>query len=126
MTATFPCNLPMVRCLSAPLCVVVECPLSPVMETTGRAASPLRALHEAPCDLIPRLVDGTDSLDEFRRPAASQPSRGDHAIADIGVDTSHQECPDRAEMSALVLDRGVICVSFVALSCREHNCDSDL
>ena len=41
-------------------------PLSPVMETSGRAVSPLRVLHEAPCDLIPRLVEGTDALDELR------------------------------------------------------------
>src|ERR1700694_6285467 len=61
-------------------------------------------LHEAPCHRIPRLVGGTDSLDEFCGPAASQTDRGDHAVADIRVDTGYQECDDRAEIPAVVLN----------------------
>src|ERR1700693_3375987 len=122
MTATFPCNLPMVRCLF----VLCRMALSPVMETWGRAASPLRVLHEAPCHLIPRLVEGADALDEFRGPAASPTGRGDHAVADIGVDTAHQECADRAEMPALVLDGCAIGFTFAELSCRERACKADL
>ena len=52
------------------------------------------ALHEAPCHLITCLVDGTDTFDELRSPTASQTGCGDHAIADVGVDTGHQECAD--------------------------------
>jgi len=90
------------------------------------ATSPLRVLHEAPCHLIPRLVDGPDSLDELRGPAASQTGRGDHAIADIGVDTAHQECADRAEIPALVLDGCAKGFTFAELSCRERACKTDL
>src|SRR6202051_3309270 len=101
-------------------------PLSPVMETSGRAMSPLRVLHEAPFHLVPHLVDGTDSLDELRGPAASQTRRGDHAIADIRVDTGHQECADRAEIPALVLNGCAIGFAFAEFSCRERACETDL
>src|SRR5258707_9292913 len=101
-------------------------PLSPVIETSVRAASPMWILHEAPCHLIPRLVDGTHSRDEFRGPAASQTGRGDHAIADIRVDTGHQECADRAEIPALVFKGCAIGVAFAEFSCRERACETDL
>src|ERR1700682_1066686 len=101
-------------------------PLSPVVETAIRAASPVRVRHEAPCLLISRLIDGTDSLDELGGPAASQTGRGDHAIADIGVDAGHQECADRAEIFALVLDGCAIGFAFVKFACRECACETDL
>src|SRR6266481_2610930 len=84
------------------------------------------SLHEAPCHLIPRLVDGTHSLDELRRPAASQTGRGDHAIADIRVDTGHQEYAHRAEIPALVLKGCAVGFAFAELSCRERACETDL
>jgi hypothetical protein len=99
-------------------------PLSSVIETAVRAASRMWVLHEALCHLIPRLVDGADSLDEFRGGAASQTRRGDHAIADIGVDTAHQECADRAEMPALVIDGCAKGFAFAELACRA--CETDL
>src|ERR1700742_1641289 len=103
MTATFPCNLHIVPsfCGSRPFVMLANA-LPSVIETSVRAASPMRVLQEALCHLIPRLVDGTDSLDELRSPTASQTRRRDHPIVDIRVDTGHQEGGDRAEIPALV------------------------
>src|ERR1700752_1741957 len=83
-------------------------------------------LHEAPFHFIPRLVDGTDSLNQFRSPATSQPGRGDHAIADIGVDTGHQKCANRTEMPALFLDGCAIGFAFPKFSCRERTGETNL
>jgi hypothetical protein len=82
--------------------------------------------HEAPCHLILRLIDGTDSLDELRSPTASQTGRGDHAIADIRVDTGHQKCADGAEMPALFLGGCAIGFAFAEFSCRERARETDL
>src|ERR1700722_14310821 len=104
MTATFPCNLPTARSLSVSICYAGRYSARPVIRTSVRAASPIYVPHEEPCHLVPRLIDGADSLDEFRGPAASQNGCRDHTVADIRIDTSHQKGPDRAEMLALVLD----------------------
>src|ERR1700736_4868624 len=95
-----------------------------VIETSVRAVSPM--WHEAPCHLILRLVDGADSLDELRSPTASQTGRRDHAVADIGVDTGHQKCADRAEMPALFLDGCAIGFAFPEFTCRERARETDL
>ena len=89
-------------------------------------SSPMRLLHEAPCHLISRLVDGTDSFDELRSATASQTGRSDHAVADIRVDTGHQKCADGAEMPALFLDGCAIGVAFAEFSCRERAREADL
>jgi hypothetical protein len=65
-------------------------------------------------------IGGTDSFNEFRGPTPSQTGRGDHAIANIRVDTGHQKCADRAEMPVLFLDRCAIGVAFAEFSCCEH------
>src|ERR1700689_4704051 len=99
MTAIFACNLPIVHSLRWSRNVWLM-RRSLVVE---RAALPMRVLHEAPYHRIARLVDGTHSLDKFRGLAASQTGGGDHAIADIRVDTGHQKSADRAKVSALFL-----------------------
>src|SRR5580700_2404993 len=91
-----------------------------------RRASPMWVLHEAPCHLSSRLVDGTDSFDELRSATASQTGRSDHAVADIRVDTGHQKCADGAEMPALFLDGCAIGVAFAGFSCRERACEANL
>src|ERR1700729_1432343 len=91
-----------------------------------RPASPTWVLHEAPCHLIPRLVDGTDTFDELRSATASQTGCGDHAIADIRIDTGHQEWADRAEIPALVLDGCAVGFAFAEFSCCERARETDL
>src|SRR5271169_4779612 len=95
-------------------------PLPSVMETSAWG------LHEAPCHLVPRLVDGTDTLDELRCPTASQTGRGDHTIADIRVDTGHQERADRAQIPALILDGCEIGFAFPEFSRGERARETDL
>src|SRR5579859_6022517 len=89
-------------------------------------ASLMSALHEAPCHVIPRLVDGTDTFDELCSPTASQTGRGDHAIADVGVDAGHQERADRAEVPALLVDSCAIGFAFAEFSRCERARETDL
>ena len=86
----------------------------------------MRVQHEAPGHVFPRLVDGTHSLDEFRGPAASQTRCGEHAIADIRVNTGHEKSADRTEMLALFLDGRAKNFALEQLSCRERARESDL
>jgi hypothetical protein len=89
-------------------------------------ASQIWVLHEESRHLIPRLVDGADSLDEPRGPAASQTGCGDHAVADLRIDTGHQKGPNRPEMFALVLDGCAIGFACAEFSCRQRTRETDL
>ena len=82
------------------------------IETSVRAASPLRVPHEEACHLILRLVDGTNSFDERRGTTTPQTSRGEHTVADIRIDTGDQKCADRTEMLALLLYGRAIGIAF--------------
>src|ERR1700676_4764810 len=85
-----------------------------------RSGSPMRVLYEAADHIIPRLIDGAHSLDQLRGPAASQTGCGEHAIADIRVDTGDQKSAGRAKMLALYFDGRAKGFAFEKSPCRER------
>src|SRR5258708_4878307 len=87
---------------------------------------PIWVPHEASCHVIPRLVDGTHSLDKFRGPGASQTGCSEHAITDIRIDSGHQKCADRTEMPALFLDGCTKGFAFAKFPCCECTRETDL